>query len=584
MLVKPTDWTTMENGGYLDQELHQVRLIKGDASLATRLDATDTSKVRSAVNNIQSTGWRINSRVLNVLQILNDAGDGSAGLASSLQPTIPEKPWPVMSKEEWTTWKEIDQNKEEFDKWRYLAKNAYRDQKKWAGHRLVQQQQIMVGEKFVDEAAIYFPHSLDFRGRVYPVAGMGSVNPQGNDAGKALLEFAEGLPLGPDGAKWLAIHLANTYGNDKCSFDDRELWAQMNSDWILECAEDPINNTRWHEADKPLCFLATCFEWQGYHKDGDDHISRTCVAMDGSCSGLQHYGAMLLDEGTCRAVNVIQTGDSPQDVYSVVLNKVTMLVKNNQDPLAMQWVTRLHRNICKQPIMTSVYSVTQRGITLQIETWIGKLVKKGEIEPFVDYTNMQAALFLAPIVLEAIGDELTAATCAMDWLKQVCKIVSATGSALEWQTPVGFTVFQSYRDVKAEVVKITWAGKQQKLNIKTQGKELAPKKCVNAIAANFVHSMDASHLMLVANVAKDHGIDSFGFIHDSFGTHPSNTTLLNEVIRECFIAQYEGDTLADFYEQIREQVEPEVFEQIEPPPRQGNMELQAVRDSLYFFA
>jgi DNA-directed RNA polymerase len=234
--------------------------------------------------------------------------------------------------------------------------------------------------------------------------------------------------------------------------------------------------------------------------------------------------------------------------------------------------------------MTSVYSVTQRGITLQIETWIGKLVKKGEIEPFVDCTNMQAALFLAPIVLEAIDDELTAATCAMNWLKNVCTVVSSTGSALEWQTPVGFTVFQSYRDLKAEVVKITWAGKRQKLNIKTQSKELAPKKCVNAIAANFVHSMDASHLMLVANVGKDNGIDSFGFIHDSFGTHPSATTLLNEVIRECFIAQYEGDTLADFYEQIREQVEPEVFEQIEPPPRQGKMELQAVRDSLFFFA
>ena len=584
MIVPPLDWTTVDNGGYLNQELHNIRLVKGDASIATRLAATDTTAVRSAVNAIQSTPWRINRKVLEVLQVLNDAGNGSAGLASSVQPELPENDFPKLKKAEWKEWREVPENKVAFDEWNALAKKAHVARRKWASGRLVQQQQIMVGEKFVDEAAIYFPHTVDFRSRVYPVAGCGSVNPQANDTGKSLLEFADGKALGEDGARWLAIHTANVWGNDKVSFDDRELWTEMNTGFILECAADPINNTRWMAADKPFGFLAACFEWAGYHQDGDDHISHLPIAMDGSCSGLQHFGAMLKDEGTCRAVNVIQTGDTPQDVYSVVLKKVQQLVDASDDPMATQWSTRLHRNIVKQPVMTSVYSVTRRGIQGQINTWIKKLVDKKDIEAFEDVTEFQAAMWLAPIVVEAIGDELSAATLAMDWLKHACGVVSSTGSLMEWQTPVGFTVFQSYRSLNSLTIEIKWAGKRQQINLKTQSKKLDPRKCVNGIAANFVHSQDAAHLMLVANTAKQHGVDSFAFIHDSFGTHACNTTLLNEVLREAFITQYEGDTLGDLYAQIQDQVSPEVFEKIDPPPAQGTLCLSAVADSEYFFA
>jgi DNA-directed RNA polymerase len=37
----------------------------------------------------------------------------------------------------------------------------------------------------------------------------------GNDMARGLLIFDEGKPLGPNGLRWLKIHLANVYGNDK---------------------------------------------------------------------------------------------------------------------------------------------------------------------------------------------------------------------------------------------------------------------------------------------------------------------------------------------------------------------------------
>src|SRR3546814_14050283 len=69
-------------------------------------------------------------------------------------------------------------------------------------------QGLWVARKFAPEDAVYFPHELDFRGRVYPIPVFGP-SPQGSDFQKALIEFADGMPLGEEGRRWLLIHIAN---------------------------------------------------------------------------------------------------------------------------------------------------------------------------------------------------------------------------------------------------------------------------------------------------------------------------------------------------------------------------------------
>ena len=125
-----------------------------------------------------------------------------------------------------------------------------------------------MAEKFADEPEIYFPWALDWRGRLYPVPGL--VNPQADDLGKAMLEFAVGKPLGERGAYWLAIQLANKFGNDKVSFDDRIAWVRDHEAEILDSAKHPLDGRRfWIQADDPWQFLAACFEWAGYKEQGN---------------------------------------------------------------------------------------------------------------------------------------------------------------------------------------------------------------------------------------------------------------------------------------------------------------------------
>ena len=45
--------------------------------------------------------------------------------------------------------------------------------------------------------------------------------------------------------------------------------------------------------------------------DPASHLSRTPVAMDGSCNGLQHYAALGLDLEGGNAVNLVKS-DRPQ--------------------------------------------------------------------------------------------------------------------------------------------------------------------------------------------------------------------------------------------------------------------------------
>ena len=140
---------------------------------------------------------------------------------------------------------------------------------------------LSLAERLFDEPRFYFPYQLDHRGRAYPVPQL--VNPQSDDIGRSLLEFAEGKPLGERGAYWLAILMANSYWKkNKVSFDDRLAWVNRHEPEIIAFANDPLRVHRfWNEADKPWTFLAACQEWKCCREQGPEFRSHLPVSMDG---------------------------------------------------------------------------------------------------------------------------------------------------------------------------------------------------------------------------------------------------------------------------------------------------------------
>merc|ERR1712157_425897 len=121
------------------------------------------------------------------------------------------------------------------------------------------------------------------------------------------------------------VHLANQFGFDKASFDDRVAWIEERLDMVFDCAESPIDPVTptepkwWATADCPWQALATIFDLAAALKSDnpEEYVSHLTVHQDGSCNGLQHYAALGRDRSGGEKVNLVDS-DKPGDVYTAV--------------------------------------------------------------------------------------------------------------------------------------------------------------------------------------------------------------------------------------------------------------------------
>jgi DNA-directed RNA polymerase len=408
------------------------------------------------------------------------------------------------------------------------------------------------------------------------------LNPQGEDSARGLLEFSAGKPLGNSGLPWLQVHLANCYGHDKVSLEERVEWANLH-DWaIIEVGTDPLVNKWWMEADKPWQFLRACSEYVKYRCNTRDFVSHLPITVDGSCNGLQHFSAMLRDEVGGKAVNLTVT-DDPQDIYDIVKDKVIEKIK--ADPEAIVSDLDINRALVKRPVMTTPYGATLYGMREQIYEELKKQLDKGIIFTTIskDKDLWVFCKYLATIIYESIGEVVVSAREGMDWLQEVARVLSKDSRPIYWTVPTGFIVKQKYLRPIVKQVKTIINGKLASLfSAHGVGDKLDKHKQTNGIAPNYVHSMDACHLMKTVNLSYT-DIQSFSVVHDSFGTHACDMELLSENLRITFIDIYKEDVLKKFAEE--QSASPSICKNIFPKiPKYGKLNIKEVKDAEFFFS
>ena len=540
-----------------------------------------------AINTLQDTPWQINRAVYDVMREAMEAGSRLGGLLPPAEPEFlgdlfPDEVWASMSKEA--------KAKEKARREKIHTENAHNE-----SHRYAWRFRLDMAKDVLDEPMIWFPHGADFRGRLY--AEVTDLSPQGSDEGKALIQFAHGKPLGEDGLTWLYIRAASCYATektptgevqvDKLPFEGREQWAKGHLDRIHETADHPLDDLWWTEAEDPWCFLATCFEISAAVRSGDPHtfISHLPIPLDGSCNGLQHLSALGRDRDGALATNVIpsETGDR-RDIYSEVAEVLKQLVAEDAgkgNELAREWQPKIKRALVKRAVMTTPYGVSERGIGRQ-------LLKGRHTDGLEDET--EAANYLQDRLVTAIDKTVSSATKIKAWLGEVAGALAAQDIPFRWQTPSGNTLQQAYWELKTKRVK-TLAGqitlqveqpvdpvirKQQKEQdelrrravwqqhlaqggdprdrrkvmrqlAEDEGWDKRPKaglrrtKQKKAASPNVIHSFDSAHLCRTVNAcAEEWLLADFAMIHDSFGVHAADTTLLSDILRNEFLRIYEG--------------------------------------------
>lgn len=441
---------------------------------------------------------------------------------------------------------------------------------------------------------VYLPATLDFRGRVYAKPHL---NHQRADYVKSLWLFSEGKPLDAVGLAYLKIHTANCgdFGKvSKAPFADRIMWVTEHWSLLIETAKDPWADLWWTEADSPFCFLAACNELRNYEEQGDSYVCHLPVAIDGSCSGLQHYSAMLRDEEGGTYVN-LKPEEIPQDVYKEVAGIVNELVMADTSPetevFSKEWLThKIDRKVTKRATMTLCYGSKQYGWKDQLmEDFMNQYTKEvtlgqRETHPFSE--PGKASAYMAKKLDVALRKTVKAAVEGMDWLQSTSALLASENKPVVWTTPVGFPVVNGYYEPILKRVDIKIKGKrQQQTLLLGYTDKLKRSKQRSTIAPNFVHSYDACHLMMVAIEAKKRGINSMLLIHDSFGCLPTDMAEFSNIVREEFVALYDNhDPFQAIHENALIALSEKKQSKLTAPPAKGNLDIHSVLESQYAFA
>jgi len=638
MLTKPRDWKAIikKNGdsdwiGGYNSKLGKLPLVKVDSQDYLEdlsLHHEDMPELYQAVNAIQKTAWKINKDILDVVVSCWEKNNGLGELPPrSLDNLEPPKPFDIATNDKARKTYKIKMRK--FCDWKVTQIS-----------KIIQVKRIItIAKVFQEEKALYFPHQLDFRGRIYAIPMF--LHPQYADYARSLLHFSKGKALTTsDDACWLAIHGANSFGFDKVALDERINWVSDNQEMIFKCAEDPHNNTEWSKADKPYQFLAFCFEWKKFSRgDGEFNFgfeSHISVQVDGSCNGLQHFSAMLKDPVGGAAVNLTPL-DKPADIYGQVADRVNERLRDLlndsskfgedktdaktgevtyakiKSSLAQQWLQfGVDRKIVKRPVMTLPYGSRRYSHRKYIMEEVNKRKDKGAKLP-ADWKDdlYTPTFFLATIALTAIHETVHAARDVMAWLQQTSRVVSnikkdeiqedgktkkvPANLPIEWTTPVGFKVRQAYPDTEMRRVKslmgeniIKLSFREKQFRFDPHGNEeliIDRNSQAMGISPNYVHSMDGAALMKCVALASVNEIENFQCIHDAFGTYASDTPKLLECIKQSFIEIYSTNQLEKFRTEILAGIYKEEDRlKIPPLPKQGDLKIEDIWDSDFFFA
>ncbi|KAK8033292.1 DNA-directed RNA polymerase [Apiospora marii] len=606
MLVEPEPWTKFDKGGFINSPATVIRVKHGEIDQKIYAEAAikrgDMEQVCKGLDVLGKTAWRINQPVFDVMLEAWNSGEAIANIPP-LHPDIPTPAEP-----------EVHDDPMQRRTWIRAVKAAENEKSGLHSERCFMNFQLEIANAF-KEQTFYFPHNMDFRGRAYPIPTY--LNHMGADNTRGLLQFAQGKTLGESGLRWLKVHLANVFGFDKASISEREQFAMDNLENIRDSVANPLNgNGWWLKAEDNWQCLATCFELKAAMDlpDPTQYVSHLPVHQDGTCNGLQHYAALGGDLWGAQQVNLVP-GDRPADVYSAVANLVKESVAEDiklDNFLAKAVDGKITRKVVKQTVMTNVYGVTYIGARAQVQKQLEAAYPHIEAETGIP--PLLLASYLAVKIFKALSSMFRGAHDIQYWLGEcagrVCKaltpeqmdrieegpakvgkekkragvkklsatddLLSQFRSTIVWTTPLRLPVVQPYRKTATRV--ITTSLQDLNLQVPDRSDPVNRRKQLQAFPPNFIHSLDATHMLLSALECHELGLQ-FAAVHDSFWTHAGDIDVMNRVLRDSFIRIHSENVIERLASEFEARYKGSLYLAKVPSGSQAEKDIRAYRTS-----
>ncbi|KXN70512.1 DNA/RNA polymerase [Conidiobolus coronatus NRRL 28638] len=596
MLTMPLPWLTYKSGGLLTARLKCMRgkdSFEQDLYLKKADKLGRLTNVLTSLDVLGSTRWSISKPVLETITTLWNTGKEFGDIPPSYTDvTYPPKP--------------LDYEEDASVRRQWKRDCLKMDQKAKNNHslRCDVNYKIEIATALKDHE-FYFPHNLDFRGRAYPIpplfnhlgndltrgllvfANKKPLGREGLNWLKIHLASVSGYDKYSfeDRVKYTEQHLEEIYDSA-----DNPLTGNM---W-------------WSKTENPFQVLSACNELVAALRspNPEEFESNLPIHQDGTCNGLQHYAALGGDIDGARQVNLIPS-EKPQDVYSGVLKLVLEKIEADRNN-GVEQAELLHgfvkRKVIKQTVMTNVYGVTFVGAKEQILNQLKDIpsLKDQDVNALAMYLTHKVFSSLGEIFTSAQALQGWLNECAgriassipgemlleakkpkkvkakskkpkkmaedaelmkeLETSDEVNFVDSETKAEEEqeftlvsydqiknrqmtsviWTTPMGLTIVQPYRKQAVSPFKTNLQHVQIfKSDVITP---VNSRKQRTAFPPNFIHSLDATHMMLTALQMQKQGCD-FASVHDSYWTHAADMEKMNTCLREQFVQLHSNDIM-----------------------------------------
>jgi DNA-directed RNA polymerase len=597
----PVPWTQARKGGLPADHWANVPLIRDRhpsiENAARKAIGTGAMKrVLDAINALQRVPFAINEPMRDF--ILRDG-----------KPSSPEGPRPpVWQQERRQKWDEA------------LARLT-------AFHT-----DMVIAEAMASAGRFWVPLNIDFRGRVY---GIPHFNFQREDRVRALFLFADGEPIGDSGLGWLKQHVAGTANGNKWSAirkpgalhtAGRLKWTEDNLEKLCEIGRavlrrDEPKTLAWAMPKEKYQFLAACVELVQAVEKGPKFETRLPIVLDGTNSGLQHIAAMTRAEVEGGYVN-LRPADEPSDFYSLVAHRVWEAAPDLRHLMQGQD----DRDLMKRPTMSFFYGSRAGGFRRntneeiadlavekprlahavvngtatkeQMAEWNGRPRAVGMVKQIIEtlkerrHNQIDNAEVkqLARVIHKSIGEMAPRATEVLKFLRRLAWLYAKEGKPLRWPTADGLPVINCYHKPIVKPVEVSLrgpSGRKRRFNfVVGEESDVWKEKAANSAAANFVHSVDATHLRFVALAAAGSPIvgatlpiPSFDLVtvHDCFGCIAPRAPFLRYILLDQLSHLHTACSLLSWLLEAAKRDLPRGTK-LPKLPEPGNLDLSEFRD------
>ena len=297
------------------------------------------------------------------------------------------------------------------------------------------------------------------------------------------------------GTEYLKIDIANCYGLDKETWNDRIAWVDQ-FEQVLETMDG--------SADSPILYRKACRALRNVQQGKP---TKHVMGLDATASGLQIMAALSGCYNTARAVNLINTG-AREDIYAHVAGTMSAIGGR-----------KYTKDIVKKPVMTTFYGSTEQPKAVF-----------GEGPELVAF-------------YQTLRQELTGAYELMGVFQQHWRWDVEYHS---WKLPDGHV---ARIPVTQTIEKSLEIDEFDHLRFAYRSTLLSPKAQSRALAANIVHSIDGWIVRMMVRAARQQGF-WLAPIHDCFYTSPN---YMNQV-RQNYLTIMQWIAKSDLVSNILSQI------------------------------